>query len=220
MQIIATQSPLWPCFLSGRHFSQVSVSLELQYCGKHKRKMAVWGIKLTGKQPSAIELIRRDHSTAAFPRWVPWNPKVLYTNLKGSTSHTFQLRTYSLTLWACGSRYIVWSSFPFSLFCSLVMRSVVTTLMWIWFSPLCADEDQVSRLDAILDIGIQLSAISRTFQNCCSPENKYIALTKTRFSLNCLCFMFTFIVHNFVCSTKPNLCEKSVYVYLAGVHLK
>jgi len=57
-------------------------------------------------------------------------------------------------------------------------------------------------LDATSDIGIQL--LSRTFQNCCSPENKYIALTnKTGLLLNCLCFMVTFIVYNFVYSTKP-----------------
>jgi len=49
------------------------------------------------------------------------------------------------TLWARGSRYIVWSSFPFSPFCSLVMRSIVTILMWIRFFPIYANEDQVLR---------------------------------------------------------------------------
>ena len=37
--------------------------IALSYCGKHMRKMLIWGIKLTGKQPAAIELHRRVHST-------------------------------------------------------------------------------------------------------------------------------------------------------------
>ena len=37
--------------------------IALNYWGKHKRKMAIWGIQLTGKQPAAIELPRRVHFT-------------------------------------------------------------------------------------------------------------------------------------------------------------
>jgi len=60
--------------------------------------------------------------------------------------------------------------------------------------------------------------LSGTFQNCSSPENKYIALTNTRLLLNCLCFMATFIVHNLFAVrnlNNGNLGEKSVYVCLA-----
>ena len=37
--------------------------IALNYWGKHKRKMVIRGIKLTGKQPAAIELPQRGHST-------------------------------------------------------------------------------------------------------------------------------------------------------------
>jgi len=60
--------------------------------------------------------------------------------------------------------------------------------------------------------------LSRTFQNCCSPENKYIALHKTCLLLNCLCFIVTFTVHKFFTVrnlNNGNLGEKSVYIYLA-----
>jgi len=39
---------------------------------------------------------------------------------------------------------LIYNSFPFTPFCSLVMRSVVTILMWISFFPICTNEDQVS----------------------------------------------------------------------------
>jgi len=39
------------------------ICIALNYWGKHKRKMAIRGIKLTGKQPAAPELPRRVHST-------------------------------------------------------------------------------------------------------------------------------------------------------------
>jgi len=38
------------------------ICIALYYWGKHKRKMVIRGIKLTGKQPAAIDLTRRDHS--------------------------------------------------------------------------------------------------------------------------------------------------------------
>jgi len=59
-----------------------------------------------------------------------------------------------------------------------------------------------ARLDAhqISESNYQL--LRRTFQNCCSPENKHIALTETCLLFSCLCFMVTFIVHNFVYSAK------------------
>jgi len=34
----------------------------LNHLGKHKRNMVIWGVKLSGKEPSAIKLTRRDHS--------------------------------------------------------------------------------------------------------------------------------------------------------------
>jgi len=48
---------------SRMRYSSVAVDcIALNYSGKHKRKMAIRGIKLTGKQPAAIELHRRVHS--------------------------------------------------------------------------------------------------------------------------------------------------------------
>ena len=41
----------------------VGICIALNYLGKHKRKMVIWGVKLAGKQPAAIELTQRDHST-------------------------------------------------------------------------------------------------------------------------------------------------------------
>jgi len=37
------------------------ICIALNYWGRHKRKMVIRGIKLTGKQPAAIDLTRRDH---------------------------------------------------------------------------------------------------------------------------------------------------------------
>jgi len=39
------------------------ICIALNYWGKHKRKMVIRGIKLTGKQPAATELTQRDHFT-------------------------------------------------------------------------------------------------------------------------------------------------------------
>ena len=41
----------------------VGICIALNYLGKHKRKMVIWGVELAGKQPAAIELTQRDHST-------------------------------------------------------------------------------------------------------------------------------------------------------------
>ena len=44
--------------------NEVSVAgITLNCWDKHKRNMTIWGIELTGKQPAAIELSRRVHST-------------------------------------------------------------------------------------------------------------------------------------------------------------
>jgi len=73
-----------------------------------------------------------------------------------------------------------------------------------------------ARLDAKSDISIQLS--SRTFQNCCSPENKCIALSKT--CLGSIFYVLWLLLLRIILFTvrnlnNRNLGEKSVDVYLA-----
>ena len=52
----------WTIAKEGRYRYLVLDRLELVCLGKHKRKMVIQSIKLTGKQPATIDITQQDHS--------------------------------------------------------------------------------------------------------------------------------------------------------------